>query len=80
MFRTFVIASMLIVSTSAFAADTPDPNASGPAALPSGSNAATPSSPTAGNATDVTVGKSDKNATETSPGEENKGKPPIKTE
>jgi hypothetical protein len=60
MFRTFVIASMLIVSTSAFAADTPDPNASGPAALPSGSNAANPpSSPTSG-AADETVGKSEK--------------------
>jgi hypothetical protein len=81
MFRvpSLVFVAVLMTSASAFAADTPDPNATGPAALPSGSNAASPSNPPAGN-TVTDEDKSGKNATATSPGEENKGKPPIKTE
>jgi len=71
-----IFAALLLSSASAFAADTPDPNAQGAAALPSGSNAGTP--PT-GNSTDATVGKnnSNANAAATTSGEENKGKPKI---
>ena len=69
-------AAMLMTSATAFAADTPVPNATGEAALPSGSNAG---APPAENATDATAAENDinANATATSPGEENKGKPKI---
>jgi hypothetical protein len=79
MFRlqSVIFAAALMVSASAFAADTPDPNSKGDAALPSGSNAANPPAP---NSTDASKDDSNANATATSPGEENKGKPPIKTE
>ncbi len=81
MFRlqSMLFAAMLVTSATAFAADTPDPNATGDAALPSGSNAG---NPPATNSTDATAGKNDSksNPTATSPGEENKGKPAIKTE
>jgi hypothetical protein len=70
-------AAMLMTSTSAFAGDTPDPSGKGEAALPSGSKAVEPpSTPPAGNAPNVTT-ESDKSAVETSPGEENKGKPKV---
>jgi hypothetical protein len=80
MFRvpSLVFAAVLMTSATAFAADTPDPKSTGPAALPSGSNAALPSAPPADNA--MTDKDKSGNATATSPGEENKGKPPIKTE
>ena len=81
MFRvqSLLLAAVLMTSATAFAADTPDPNATGEAAIPSGSNANTPSTPPAGN-TNVTEGKGDLAAPATTPGEENKGKPPIKSE
>jgi hypothetical protein len=74
---SLLFAAMLFTSASAFAADTPDPNATGAAALPSGSNdAATPPN---GNSPNATAGKnnSDANAVATTPGEESKGKPKI---
>jgi hypothetical protein len=37
-----LFAAMLMSSSTAFAADTPDPSSKGDAALPSGSNAGTP--------------------------------------
>ena len=78
MFRipSLVCAVVLMTSATAFAADTPDPNATGPAAVPSGSNAG---NPPAENSTNATKEKNDANvnATATSPGEENKGKPKI---
>ena len=81
MFRvpSLLFAAVLVTSATAFAADTPDPNATGAAGLPSGSHAASPpSSPPAG---DPTVTENKPNLPPaTSPGEENKGKPPIKTE
>jgi hypothetical protein len=82
MFRlqTLLFAAMLMTSATAFAADTPDPNSTGGAALPSGSNANAPSKPAASDSTNTTEGKSGSAATGTSPGEENKGKPPTKTE
>jgi len=67
-------AAMLMTGATAFAADTPVPNASGEAVLPSGSNAG---GPPAENSTDATADDSNANATATSPGEENKGKPKI---
>jgi hypothetical protein len=77
MFRLqgLIFVAVLLTSATAFAADTPDPNSNGEATLPSGSNAANPPKST-------TAGKNDSgvNAPATSPGEENKGKPPIKTE
>lgn len=79
MFRiqSLVFAAAIMVSASAFAADTPDPNATGDAALPSGSNAANPpTNPPAGNS--ATGKKEDLAAPATTPGEENKGKPPVK--
>ena len=82
MFRvpSLLFAAVLITSATAFAADTPDPGATGTSGLPSGSNAGTPpSSPPAGDPT-VSVNKPNLPAPATSPGEENKGKPPIKTE
>ena len=75
---SFVFAAMMVVSATAFAADTPDPSAQGEAAVPSGSNASVPSSPPAGDPT--VLNKPDLPAPATTPGEENKGKPPIKTE
>ena len=78
MFRLqgLIFAALLMTSATAFAADTPDPNATGDAALPSGSNAGTPP---ATNSTDATNGKNDSkvDATATSPGQENKGIPPV---
>ena len=74
--RGVIFAAVMLTSATAFAADTPDPNATGAAALPSGSNAATPP---AGNSTNVPAGKNDSNANAaaTTPSEENKGKPKI---
>ena len=77
--QSLLLAAMLLASATAFAADTPDPNATGEAAVPSGSNANAPTTPPAGN-TSVTEGKGDLAAPATTPGEENKGKPPIKPE
>jgi hypothetical protein len=72
-FQNLLLATILMTNTSAFAADTPDPNSKGEAALPSGSNAATPpSTPPAGTATGSNAGQQ---PPATSPGEENKGKP-----
>lgn len=73
---SLLFAALLLSSATAFAADTPDPNAKGEANLPSGSNAGTP--PT-DNSTDATAGKNDSNANAaaTTPGEENKGKPKV---
>ena len=75
MFRipSLVFAAVLLTSAAGFAADTPDPNSSGEAAVPSGSNAGNPPAPNSA------LDKSDSNAdaTATSPGEENKGKPKI---
>jgi hypothetical protein len=84
MFRTpsLFIAAMLMASAAAFAADTPDPAAKGKegeAALPSGSNTnAPPATPPAGTA--AKSGVDSEAATNTSPGDENKGKPPVKAE
>jgi hypothetical protein len=73
--QSLFFAAMLMTSATAFAADTPVPNATGEAAVPSGSNAG---GPPAENATDATKkNDSNANATATSPGEENKGKPKI---
>ena len=79
MFRvpSLVFAAVLMTSATAFAADTPDPNATGEAAVPSGSNAGNPPAP---NSTDVGKNDSNADANATSPGEENKGKPPIAKE
>ena len=73
---SLLFAAILFTSASAFAADTPDPNATGPAALPSGSNANTPPTDNSANAS---AGKNDSNANAvaTTPGEENKGKPKV---
>jgi hypothetical protein len=82
MFKTtglVLTALLLIASATAFAADTPDPAAKGKegeAALPSGSNTnAPPATPPAGTA--AKSGTDAAPATATSPGEENKGKPPV---
>ena len=72
-----VFAALMVVSASAFAADTPDPSSQGESAVPSGSNANVPSSPPAGDPS-VTENKPTWPAPATSPGEENKVKPPIK--
>ena len=69
---SLVFAAVLMTSATAFA-DTPDPNATGEAALPSGSNGGPP----AENSTDATAGKNNADALATAPGEENKGKPPV---
>jgi hypothetical protein len=71
-FQNLLLATILMTSTSAFAADTPDPKAKGEAALPSGSNETPPSTPPAGTATGSNAGEQ---SPATSPGEENKGKP-----
>jgi hypothetical protein len=70
-----LVGVMLLSAVPVLAADTPDPNSTGEATLPSGSNAA--ANP-AGEP--VTENKPNLPAPATSPGEENKGKPPIKTE
>ena len=79
MFRVsgLLFAAVVAVSTSGLAADTPDPSAKGGAAVPSGSNTNPPTSPLAG---DPAVDKPNLPAPATSPGEENKNKPPIKAE
>jgi hypothetical protein len=82
MFRlpNLFFAAALLTSASAFAADTPDPSGKGQATLPSGSNAATPpTTPPAGTAADKVpdVATSGENPAATSPGDENKGKPPV---
>jgi len=59
---------------SAFAADTPDPNAKGEPSIPSGSNEGNPTAP---KSADTTVDKSDNSTPVTTPGEESKGKPKI---
>jgi hypothetical protein len=77
---SLLFAVITVLSASAFAADTPDPGSKGgQSALPSGSNVTVPSGPPAGTAP-VTENKPNLPAPATSPGEENKGKPPIKTE
>ncbi len=70
---SLLFAAVLLTSASAFAADTPDPNATGAAALPSGSN---PSSPPAA---DANKDKTVKGEPSTPPdtGGENKGKPVV---
>jgi hypothetical protein len=75
---SLLFATLIFASASAFAADTPDPSGKGESALPSGSNANAPSSPPAGEP--MTENKPNLPAPATSPGEENKSKPPIKTE
>jgi hypothetical protein len=76
MFRlpNLLFAVMLVTSASAFAADTPDPSSTGPAALPSGSNVNTPPNPAATNSPKA---ESNKSAVETAPVEEAKGKPKV---
>ena len=71
-----LFAAMLLTSATAFAADTPDPSSTGDAAVPSGSNA----NPPAGDFSNMTEGKGDLAAPSTTPGEEHKGKPPVKAE
>jgi hypothetical protein len=73
-----LFATLMVASATAFAADTPNPSGKGESALPSGSNANVPSSPPAGDP--MTENKPNLPAPATSPGEENKSKPPIKTE
>jgi hypothetical protein len=75
---SFIFAAMMVVSASAFA-ETPDPSSKGESALPSGSNATVPSDPPAGTPP-VTENKPTLPAPATTPGEENKGKPAVKTE
>jgi hypothetical protein len=76
MFKTssLVFAAVLLASASAFAADTPDPNASGAAGLPSGSNAASP--PSAADDSGMAESKKDEAAPAMTPGQENKSKVP----
>jgi hypothetical protein len=70
-------AAVLMTSASAFAGDTPDPSASkGEGALPSGSKADAPTPPPATNSTSTNK-EGDKNAVETTPAEESKGKPKV---
>jgi hypothetical protein len=70
-FQSLVFAAVLMSSATAFAADTPDPNAKGAAGLPSGSNAASPSAAPSDEA-DLK-----KSPPPTSPGQEGKGTPSI---
>jgi hypothetical protein len=79
MFRlpNLLFAAALLTSAAAFAADTPDPSSTGPAAAPSGSNVNTPPNPAVTNSPNINKSESDKSAVETSPGEENKGKPKV---
>jgi hypothetical protein len=77
---SLLFAAVLMTSSLAFAGDTPDPSGKGETALPSGSNAATPpTTPPAGTAADKVpdVATSGENPVATSPGDENKGKPPV---
>jgi len=71
---SLLFAAMLVTSATAFAADTPGPNAKGEPTLPSGSNEGTPVAPKSGEAT---VDKNDNSTPVTTPGEESKGKPKI---
>jgi hypothetical protein len=74
---SLLFAALLVTSASAFAGDTPDPSASqGEPALPSGSKADAPSKRPASDATN-TGKEGDKNAVETTPAEEAKGKPKV---
>jgi hypothetical protein len=75
---SLLFATMMVVGAAAFAADTPDPSGKGESSLPSGSNTNVPSSPPAGDP--MTENKPNLPAPATSPGEENKSKPPIKTD
>jgi hypothetical protein len=76
MFRlqSLVFAAILMSSATAFAADTPDPNAVGAAGLPSGSNAASP--PSAADDSGMADSKKDVPAPAMTPGQENKNKAP----
>jgi hypothetical protein len=75
-FPSLLFAALLMTSISAVAGDTPDPSATqGEAAAPSGSKADAPSNPPASNPTDVK--KDDQKGDDTTPGEENKGKPKV---
>jgi hypothetical protein len=77
---SLLFAAITVLSVSAFAADTPDPSSKGgESAVPSGSNVIVPNSPPAGTPS-LTENKPNLPAPATSPGEENKGKPNIKTE
>jgi hypothetical protein len=82
MFRlpSVLFAAVLLTSASAFAADTPDPSSTGEAALPSGSKATPPSETATDKVPDVATSKSGENPAASSPGEENKGKPPVAPE
>ena len=71
---SLLFAAMLVASATAFAADTPDPNAKGEPSLPSGSNQGNPTAP---KSTDATVDKNDNSTPVTTPGEESKGKPKV---
>ena len=71
---SLLFAAMLVTSATAFAADTPDPNAKGEPSIPSGSNEGNPTEP---KSADTTVDKSDNSTPVTTPGEESKGKPKI---
>ena len=71
---SLLFAAMLVTSATAFAADTPDPNAKGDPSLPSGSNEGNPTAP---KSADTTVDKNDNSTPVTTPGEESKGKPKI---
>jgi hypothetical protein len=76
---SLLFAAIILTSAPVLAADTPDPNATnGAAALPSGSNANAPANNPAGNS--AMENKPELQAPATTPGEENKGKPPIKVE
>ena len=71
---SLLFAAMLVTSATAFAADTPDPNAKGEPSIPSGSNEGNPTAP---KSADTTVDKSNNSTPVTTPGEESKGKPKI---
>ena len=79
MFRlqSMLFAAMLMTSATAFAADTPDPNSPGEAAVPSGSNAA---SPPADDSMNTVEGKSELAAPPTTPPGDYEGKPAVKAE
>ena len=80
--QSLVFAALLMTSATAFAADTPDPSTKGEAALPSVSNTnAPPSEAPANKGPDAAgQGKANPDATATTPGEENKGRPPVAPE
>ena len=79
MFRlpSLLFAAVLMTSASAFAGNTPDPSSKGEAALPSGSKEAPPSETATDKVPDVATSKSGENPDATSPGQENKGLPPV---